>query len=81
MKKLVCGCFGTIYYAEIRKEGVMSGNRVDVTDDALSAVLSHIMSKKEYDGYCGYEYKTSDGKSVVLCVYDKDNFKVVKKGD
>lgn len=40
MKKIVCGCFGTIYYTEILKNGLMSDrNRVDVTDDAINAVI------------------------------------------
>ena len=49
MKKLVCGCFGTIYYATILKNGIMSDtNRVDVTDDAVNAVMTHLLVKEEY---------------------------------
>lgn len=77
MKKLVCGTFGTIYYARIRKNGLMSyTNRVDVTDDAIKAVLIHLMSQTEYhkDGYFGYQYDDAsasiiafDPKRYVLC--------------
>lgn len=42
MKKLVCGCFGNIYYTTILKNGIMSDkDRVEVTDDALTSVLYH----------------------------------------
>ena len=44
MKKLVCGCFGNIYYATILKNGIMSDkDRVEVTDDALTSVLYHLI--------------------------------------
>ena len=83
MKKLVCGCFGTIYYAEILKNGLMSDrNRVDVTDDAINAVIQHIMSMKEYkenDGFAGYDYKKTDGGFLEIAVFDKDKYKLVKK--
>ena len=81
MKKIVCGCFGTIYYAQILKNGLMSdSNREDVTDDALIAVLEHIMCMDEYrerDGFSGYEYKIG-GKHVNLVAYDKSKYRLVK---
>lgn len=50
MKKIVCGCFGNIYYATILKDGLMSDvNRVDVTDDAIDAVFQHIISMDKFD--------------------------------
>lgn len=45
MKKLVCGCFGTIYYATILKSGIMGNQRVDVTKDAINAVAEHMMQE------------------------------------
>lgn len=85
MKKLVCGCFGTIYYAEILKNGLMSdSNRVDVTNDAIDAVLQHIVGMKEYkqnDGFSGYEYKKADGGLITIAVYDKSKYKLVKRDD
>lgn len=81
LKKIVCGCFGTIYYAQILKNGLMSdSNRENVTDDALLAVLQHIMSMNEYkerDGFSGYEYKIG-GSHVNLVAYDKSKYKLVK---
>lgn len=84
MKKIVCGCFGTIYYAEISKNGFMSGNnRKDVTDDALVAVLNHIMAMDEYkdrDGFSGYEYRVGES-NVNLVVYDNTKYKLVRRDD
>lgn len=84
MKKIVCGCFGTIYYAQILKNGLMSdSNRIDVTDDALLAVLDHIMAMDEYkerDGFSGYEYRIGE-KNVNLVVYDKSKYKLVRRDD
>lgn len=84
MKKIVCGCFGTIYYAQILKNGLMSdSNRIDVTDDALRAVLDHIMTMDEYkerDGFSGYEYRVG-GNNVNLVVYDNTKYKLVRRND
>lgn len=81
MKKIVCGAFGTIYYAQILKNGLMSDkNRENVTDDALLAVLQHIMYMDEYskrDGFSGYEYKVG-GSNINLVAYDKNKYKLVK---
>ena len=81
MKKIVCGAFGTIYYAQILKNGLMSvSNRENVTDDALLAVLQHIMCMDEYeerDGFSGYEYKVG-GSHINLVAYDNSKYKLVK---
>lgn len=83
MKKLVCGCFGTIYYAQILKNGLMSDtNREDVTDDAINAVIQHIMSMPEYKkngGFSGYDYSRFDEGTIEIAVFDKDKYKLVKK--
>lgn len=82
MKKIVCGCFGNIYYATILKDGLMSNvNRVDVTDDAIDAVLQHIISMDKYDkeGFAGYDISKKTGGDVCLCVFDKDKYELKKK--
>lgn len=84
MKKIVCGCFGNIYYATILKDGLMSDvNRVDVTDDAIDAVFQHIISMDKFDkeGFAGYNYNFSEktGGDVCLCVFDKDKYELKKK--
>ena len=80
MKKLVCGCFGNIYYATILKNRLMSDkDRVDVTDDAIDAVFQHIISMDKFneEGFAGYEIpkKKTDG-SVCLCVFDRDKYEL-----
>lgn len=54
MKKVVCGCFGTIYYATILKDGRMSKDRIDITDDAINAVVDHIMQMSQYTANKGF---------------------------
>lgn len=82
MKKLVCGCFGHIYYATILKDGIMSPKgRVDVTDDAIDAVMNNIMTLDGFDkdSTAGYEVKAKDGRTFILSLYDKDKYKLVSK--
>lgn len=82
MKKLVCGTFGTIYYAQILKNGLMSAtNRADVTDDAIQAVLMHLMSQTEYhkEGHFGYEYGLVTGEKVCMIAYDPKRYVLVER--
>ena len=85
MKKLVCGCLGNIYYATILKNGKMSDkNRIDVTDDALDCVVSHLWCDESYTkgGFSGYAIPSKDGtKEMALCLYDKSKYKIVEIGD
>lgn len=79
MKKLVCGCFGTIYYGKILKNGLMSStDRVNVTDDAVAAVADHLMMQKEYadDKLAGYKFSTKDGGHVKLVLFDSDKYEI-----
>lgn len=82
MKKLVCGCFGTIYYATILKNGLMSdNNRIDVTDDAIDCVMNHLLYQKGFEdkGFSGYDIASKDKtKEIQLCLYDKSKYKLVK---
>ena len=82
MKKLVCGCFGNIYYATILKDGLMSDRgRVEVTDDAINAVIDHLHSMELYEkeGYSGYDIPKKDGGEIRLRLYDADKYKLVRK--
>lgn len=59
MRKIVCGCFGTIYDAEILKSGKMSDkNRRNVTNECVEAVAEHLHeimgTDKSYKA--GYEW-------------------------
>lgn len=80
MKKLVCGCFGTIYYATILKNGLMSSSdRVDVTDDAINAVVEHLLAQSEYadKGCAGYKWVNEDDNSKIrLVAYDTTKYKL-----
>lgn len=82
MKKLVCGCFGNIYYATILKDGLMSDRgRVELTDDAINAVIDHLHSMELYEkeGYSGYDIPKKDGGEIRLRLYDADKYKLVRK--
>lgn len=85
MKKIVCSCLGTIYYATILKNGIMSDrDRVDVTDEAIDAVFQHIVSMEKFDteGFAGYVIpkKKSDGE-VCFCVFDADKYVLKEKAN
>lgn len=78
MKKVVCGCFGTIYYATILKNGLM-GAKVDVTDDAVNAVAEHLLAEIEYKdkGYAGYSWDKKYGNGKLrLVAYDATKYKL-----
>ena len=80
MKKLVCGCFGHIYYATILKGGRMSDvGRVEMTDDAVNAVIDHIAVSSEYvkNKVGGYDIPKKDGGEIRLRLYDTSKYKLV----
>ncbi len=48
MKKLVCGCLGTIYDAVLSEiPGLMTGDRTDRTDECINAVAKHMKCKAD----------------------------------
>lgn len=54
-KRLCCGFHGKIYYANVNEEkGIMTGQKVDVTESAVEAVMEKLCymaeSKKPFDG-------------------------------
>ena len=72
-KHVVCGVFGTIYYANILKDGMMSDRgRVDITDEAIRAVTQHMMETDDYDdsGNVTYTFPLKNGGKVCLATYD-----------
>lgn len=61
-KLVVYGLCGTIYDAVLSKRpGVMTSNRTDRTDEAISAVAEHMKAKADYNkddkGFWQYEWK------------------------
>lgn len=54
-KRLCCGFHGKIYYTDVNEEkGIMTGQKVDVTESAVEAVMERLCwmaeSKKPFDG-------------------------------
>lgn len=47
-KRLCCGFLGHIYYANVNeKKGIMTGQKVDVTESAVEAVMEKLCYKAE----------------------------------
>ena len=83
-RKIVCGSHGTIYWANILDSGKMSeSKRVDVTDDAISAVTEHIMKMPEFveSGAAGYAFDLNAGGSVKIMAFDADKFELKSRGE
>lgn len=87
MKKLVnTPLSNTIWWATVNEDnGTMNtSTRIDVTDNAIDVVVSHIIGMKEYkerDGYSGYSFTKKNGGTMTLCVIDEDKYKIVKRED
>lgn len=84
MKKVVCGTFGTIYYATILKDGLMGNDRKEITNDCIDAVIEHIAAVTDYDeeGCGGYDIKSKkDGKHVKLVLFNDDEFELKRKSE
>ena len=82
MKKIVCGCLGTIFYATInpKTQTMRDSGRIDVTNDAITAVLDHIQTMPNYDkrGYAGYAWAKKDNSgNIKMIVYDDTKYKLI----
>lgn len=63
----------TIWWVTVNEEkGLITGNREDVTDDAIRAVKEHLTGQESFSesGFAGYEYRDGDGGKITLCVFD-----------
>lgn len=53
-KKLCCSFLGKIYYANVNDKGIITGQKVDVTESAVEAVMDRLCyiaeRKKPFDG-------------------------------
>lgn len=53
-KHLCCSALGKIYYANVNGRGIMTGRKIDLTEDAVVAVMDKLswkaISKKPFDG-------------------------------
>ena len=72
----------TIWWATVNeaKHIIVGNNKVDVTDDAIEAVLDHFMLDDAFKnkGFSGCVYDKNDGGTLSLCAYD-ERYVVVKK--
>lgn len=86
MKKLVTTPLtNTIYWATVNEQkGMITGEKKDVTDNAIDAVFQHLIGLKGFEekGFAGYEIpkKNSDSK-VTMCVFNNDKYVLMPKGE
>lgn len=83
MKKLVTTPItNTIWWATVNEnKGTMNTNtRVDVTDNAISAVLEHLIQMDGFKdkGFAGYSYDKNNGGTLTICAIDNRHLAVSK---
>ena len=84
MKKLVTTPLSnTIWWASVNEEkGIMNtSTRVDVTDNAIAAVLDHLMNIDGFSssGLTGYTYDKKLGGTATICAIDNEKVMVISK--
>lgn len=84
MKKLVVTPLSnTIWWATVNEEkGMITGNKVDVTDNAVDAVFQHLMGLEGFEekGFAGYEIpKRDSAETVTMAVFSNDTHVCVSK--
>ena len=84
MKKLVVTPItNTIWWATVNEEkGMITGNKVDVTDNAVDAVFQHLMGLEGFEekGFAGYEIPKRDSdETVTMAVFSNDTHVCVSK--
>lgn len=84
MKKLVTTPLSnTIWWATVNEEkGIITGNKVDVTDQAIDAVFQHLMNMDGFseNGFAGYEIpKKNSEETVTMAVFKNDTYVCVSK--
>lgn len=83
MKKLVTAPLTrNIYYATVNEQkGIITGEKKDVTDNAIECVLDHFIldGKFKENGFSGYVYGKKDGGNLTICAFDDSHVCVTKK--
>ena len=84
MKKLVTTPLtNTIWWATVDdKKGIITGNKEDVTDNAIDAVFQHLVGLDTFSekGFAGYEIpKKNSDETVTMAVYSNDSHICVSK--
>lgn len=58
-KHLCCSAFGKIYYANVNDKGIITGRKIDLTEDAVVAVMDKLswlaVTKEPFDGKADIE--------------------------
>lgn len=85
-KEIKCEKDGKIYYGTVLKSGKLSDkDKVEITDDAISAVLMHLISMDDFDqyGYAGYSIPSSTDKekSISLVIFPNDMYELRLKDE
>ena len=83
MKKLVTTPItGKIWWATVNDEkGIITGDKKDVTDNAIQAVLDHLLLQEKFikNGFHGYTYSKIKGGECTICAFDNDKHVCVSK--
>lgn len=84
MKKLVTTPLtNTIWWATVNEEkGIITGNKEDVTDNAIDAVFQHLIGQDGFKekGFAGYEIPKRDSEDyVTMAVFRSDTHVCVEK--
>ena len=78
---VVCGEFGTIYYANILKNGKMSKNRQEITHEAINAVAEHGYSDSRYNHYGMLNIINghTGNEKITLALFNPDRWELIEK--
>ena len=84
MKKLVTTPLtNTIWWATVNEEkGIITGNKEDVTDNAIDAVFQHLINMNSFSekGFAGYEIpKKNSDETVSMAVFSNDTHVCISK--
>jgi hypothetical protein len=84
MKKLVVTPLtNTIWWATVDdKKGMITGNKEDVTDNAIDAVFEHLINMDGFSekGFAGYEIpKKNSDETVTIAAFSNDTHVCVSK--
>lgn len=85
MKKLITTPItGNVYWATVdEKKNMITGEKKDVTDDAIECVLGHLMNNQQFkdEGQFGYEWDKSGNRGKVTLIAFDDSYGLVKKDE
>nr|DAM41084.1 MAG TPA: hypothetical protein [Caudoviricetes sp.] len=81
-KHLCCSAFGKIYYANVNDKGIITGQKIDLTEDAIVAVADKLswlaVTKEQFDGKAEIEI---NGFKLIFDGTGNSSFMEKYKGD